>query len=165
MAAFNYQKAFSFYHNWYSLTNWLALESALVIAGFYEWGSNTDKNKAELGYKLPSPDEAIRLLEASKEPLCFTGERMSYWDMIAGINIGLCKYLLQYSVKNEKDELGNIFNEISELWKKTGSKGKRFAEIEHIEFLTDALSGAKNKNATALKSKLEQLLNDLAKQI
>ncbi|HSM48272.1 MAG TPA: hypothetical protein VK872_10695 [Draconibacterium sp.] len=61
--------------------------------------------------------------------------------------------------------MDNIYNEIRELWKKAGSKGKRFAEIEHIEFLTDALSGAKNKNATDLKSKLEQLLNDLAKQI
>jgi CHAT domain-containing protein len=165
MAAFSYQKAYSFFNNWYSLTNWLALESVLVINGLHAWGSKTDKNKAELGYQLPSTAEALRLLEVSKASLCFTGERMSYWDMIAGINIGLCKYLLQFSDKSEKIELDNIFNEISELWKKAGSKGKRFAEIEHIEFLTDALSGAKNKNATDLKSKLEQLLNDLAKQI
>jgi DNA-binding ferritin-like protein (Dps family) len=105
------------------------------------------------------------LLEASKASLCFTSERMSYWDMIAGINIGLCKYILQFSDKSEKIELDNIFNEISELWKKAGSKGKRFAEIEHIEFLTDALSGTENKNANALKSKLEQLIKDLSKQV
>jgi hypothetical protein len=164
-AAFNYQKANSFYNNWYSLTNWLALESALVIAGIHEWGNNLDKNKAELGYRLPSVAEAIQLLEDSKESLCFTTERMSYWDMIAGINIGLCKYILQFSEKSNKNELNNIFNEIGNLWKNAGSKGKRFAEIEHIEFLTDVLSDYKNKNATALKQILEQLIKDLAKQI
>ena len=163
-AAFNYQKAFSFYNNWYSLTNWLALESALVISGLHQWDSNTHKNKA-LGYHIPSITESIQLLEASKASLCFTSERMSYWDMIAGINIGLCKYVLQFSDKSEKTELDIIFNEISELWKKAGSKGKRFAEIEHIEFLTDALSGSENKNAIALKAKLEQLIKDLSKQI
>jgi len=92
-------------------------------------------------------------------------ERMSYWDMIAGINIGLCKYLLQFSEKSDKIELDNIFKDISKLWKKAGSKGKRFAEIEHIEFITDTLSETKNKNAKALKNKLEQLLKDLTKQI
>ncbi|HSM48271.1 MAG TPA: hypothetical protein VK872_10690, partial [Draconibacterium sp.] len=84
---------YSFFNNWYSLTKWLALESVLVINGLHAWGSKTDKNKAELGYQLPSTAEALRLLEVSKASLCFTGERMSYWDMIAGINIGLCKYL------------------------------------------------------------------------
>jgi hypothetical protein len=164
-AALNYQKAYSFYNNWYSLTNWLAMESALVMTGFHFWDSNMDNNKAEIGYQLPTTNEVIRLLEASKTSLCFTSERMSYWDMIAGINIGLCKYLIQFSEKSEKIELDNIYKEISELWKIAGSKGKRFAEIEHIEFLTDALSGSKNKNATALKAKLEQLLKDLAKQV
>lgn len=164
-AAFNYQKANSFHNNWYSLTNWLALESVLVIAGLHEWGSNLDKNKAELAYRLPTIIEALQLLEDSKESLCFTSERMSYWDMIASINIGLCKYLLQFSDKSKKVGLENIFNEISELWKNAGSKGNRFAEIEHIEFLTDALSVANNKNATTLKSELKQLLKDLTKQI
>lgn len=164
-AALNYQRAYSFYNNWYSLTNWLALESTLVMTGIHEWGSKTDKSNAETGYQIVSVDEAIRLLEASKTTLCVTSERMSYWDMIAGINIGLCKYLLQFSDKSESRELEQIFNEISELWKKAGSKGKRFAEIEHIEFLTDALSGSKNKNAIALKSKLGQLLKDLEKQL
>jgi hypothetical protein len=121
--------------------------------------------KMELGYKLPSTDEAIRLLDASKESLCVSSERMSYWDMLAGINIGLCKYILQYSDKSDKKEFENIYREISELWKKAGSKGKRFAEIEHLEFVIDAFSDTKKKNAIELKTKLEQLLKDLAKQL
>ena len=164
-AALNYQKAFSFSNNWYSLTNWLALESTLVMTGIHTWGSNEDNNKLELGYKLPSTDEAIRLLDLSKESLCVNSERMSYWDMLAGINIGLCKYILQFSDKSDKKEFENIYREISELWKKAGSKGKRFAEIEHLEFVIDAFSETKNKNAIELKTNLEQLLKDLTKQL
>jgi hypothetical protein len=164
-AALNYQKAYSFSNNWYSLTNWLALESTLVVTGIHRWGSNEDNNKIELGYKLPSTDEAIRLLDASKESLCVNSERMSYWDMLAGINIGLCKFILQFPDKSDKKEFENIYREISELWKKAGSKGKRFAEIEHLEIVIDAFSGTKNKNAIELKVKLEQLLKDLTKQL
>jgi CHAT domain-containing protein len=164
-AAFSYQKAYSFYNNWYSLTNWLALECALAMNGLHDWGSGIDKNKSDIGYQLPSINEALKLLEESKESLCFTNERMSYWDMIAGINIVLCKYLLEFSEISDKNELDGILGEISELWKKAGSKGKRFAEIEHIEFIIDALSVSKNKNAVALKTKLKQLLAHLSKQI
>jgi CHAT domain-containing protein len=164
-AALNYQKAYFFSTNWYSLTNWLALESTLVMAGSHSWGSNEDNNKNILEYKLPSTDEALRLLEASRELHCVNTERMSYWDMLAGINIGLCKYILLYSDKSDKKEFENIYKEISELWKKAGSKGKRFAEIEHLEFVIDAFSGTQNINAIELKSKLEQLLKDLSKQL
>ncbi|TNF44481.1 MAG: CHAT domain-containing protein, partial [Bacteroidetes bacterium] len=94
-AACAYQKAYTFFNNWYSLTNWIALESVLVLTGFHQWNSGTDKNKSDLGYHLPSITETIRLLEEAKTSLCFTSDRMSYWDMIAGINIALCKYLLQ----------------------------------------------------------------------
>jgi hypothetical protein len=95
---------------------------------------------------------------------------MSYWDMLAEINIGLCKYILQFSKTNGKNLAGvinqqDIYNEIGDLWKKAGSKGKRFAEIEHLEFIIDALSITKNKNAHTLATNLDQLKKDLIKQI
>jgi hypothetical protein len=95
---------------------------------------------------------------------------MSYWDMIAEINIKMCKYILQFAETTGKylSELINqqdIYIEIEELWKKAGSKGKRFAEIEHFEFIIDALSITKNKNPNTLATKLDQLKKDLIKQI
>jgi hypothetical protein len=74
---------------------------------------------------------------------------MSYWDMLAGINIGLCRYIIQFSGNGDKKEYDNILKEITRLWKIAGSKGKRFAEIEHLEFLTDALEIEKNKSTIA----------------
>jgi hypothetical protein len=135
------------------------------MTGSHFWGLNEDNNKTKMEYKLPTTEEAIRLLDASKESICIGSERMSYWDLLAGINIGLCKYILQFSDKSDKKEFEDIYREISELWKKAGSKGKRFAEIEHLEFVIDAFSGTQSKNAIELKVKLEQLLKDLTKQL
>ena len=90
---------------------------------------------------------------------------MSYWDMLAGINIGFCKYIIQFSEKSDKKEFEIIQQEISDLWKTAGSKGKRFAEIEHLEFIIDALSIKENKKIKELKTRLEQLKNDLNKRI
>lgn len=168
-AALNYQKAYSYSKNWYSLTNWMALECILVMSELHNWGSDVNSKNEKLGYTLMAYEEAICALDQSA-PSPTDSERMSYWDMLAGINISLCKFILQYSKVSGKNitQLINqqdIYKEIEELWKKAGSKGKRFAEIEHLEFIIDALSIAKNKNTNALAAKLEQLKTDLINQI
>ena len=168
-AAFNYQKAYSYSKSWYLLTNWIALESALVMAQLHNWDSELNSKNEKLGYKLISYKEALSLLDEATTSLSDT-ERMSYWDMIAEINIKMCKYILQFAETTGKNlsELINqqdIYIEIEELWKKAGSKGKRFAEIEHFEFIIDALSITKNKNPNTLATKLDQIKKDLIKQI
>jgi hypothetical protein len=168
-AALNYQKAYSYSKNWYSLTNWLALECVLVMSDLHNWGSDVNSKNEKLGYTLIAYEEAVSMLDESA-PSPTDSQRMSYWDMLAEINMRLCKFILQYSKISGKNrtELINqqdIYKEIEELWKKAGSKGKRFAEIEHFEFIIDALSIAKNKNTNALAAKLEQLKMDLIKQI
>ena len=168
-AAFNYQKAYSYSKSWYPLTNWIALESALVMAQLHNWDSELNSKNEKLGYKLISYKEALSLLDEATTSLSDT-ERMSYWDMIAEINIKMCKYILQFAETTGKNlsELINqqdIYIEIEELWKKAGSKGKRFAEIEHFEFIIDALSITKNKNPNTLATKLDQIKKDLIKQI
>ncbi len=168
-AALNYQKAYSLSRNWYSLTNWMVLESALVMSNLHSWDSEVNTKDEKLGYRLISYDQALGLLDEATTSL-FDSERMSYWDMLAEINIRLCKYILQFSKTTGKNLSENIsqqdiYNEIGELWKKAGSKGKRFAEIEHLEFIIDALSITKNKIPNSLASKLEQLKKNLIKQI
>jgi hypothetical protein len=90
--------------------------------------------------------------------------------MLAGINVELCKYIIQFSIITEKKknitiESEEIYNKIIDLWRNAGSKGKRFAEIEHLEFIIDALSISRYKNAKTLSNKLEQLKLDLINQI
>lgn len=168
----DYSSAAGFYHqgysnvqNWYSLTNWLSLESVLVITGARKWGGHAGSIALVPAYNLPTQGEALQMLDSTAASLCKVNERMSYWDMLAGINIGLCRYIIQYSENGDKKEYDSILKEISRLWKIAGSKGKRFAEIEHLEFLTDALEIEKNKSSETLKAKLVQLKTELKAQL
>lgn len=161
-AAYNYQKGFANSNNWYSLTNWLSLGTSLELSGIQKLTSQSDKKNTDMDYQMPSYEEALNLLNTTEASLCKINDRMSYWDMIAGINIGLCKYILQFSRKDDKKVVENIFRDISHLWKMAGSKGKRFAEVEHLEFIIEALLIGKNKNAKDLAAKLEQLKKELS---
>jgi hypothetical protein len=168
-AAYYYQKAYHFSNNWYSLTNWLALESTLVLSEIHQWDSDIKIKGIENGYRLVSYTEALQLLEAAQATINEKDSRMSYWHQLAKINIGLCKYVIQFS--NPKKVEGehelkqiDIFNDIGELWKKAGTKGKRFAEIEHIEFIIDGLDN-KKKNADDLAKRLIHLKQELLKLI
>ena len=70
-----------------------------------------------------------------------------------------------FSDEAKQAEIDEILKEIVTLWKIAGSKGKRFAEIEHLEFIIDSLSISENTEAISLKSKLEEMKNELLKLI
>ncbi len=169
-AALNFQKAYTFSNKWYSLTNWLALESVLVQLGVHQWDSFVENENILSGYKIPASEEAIGLLASTEASLTVNNGRMSYLDILARIYINLCKYIIQYSIKTDKDgntdvENDEIYKNIIEFWKKAGSKGKRIAEIDHFEFIIDSLSISKNKNTKFLVAKLNNLKSELKKQI
>jgi hypothetical protein len=150
--------------NWYSLTNWLTLESALVRCGLHQWDSDMDSDGKTIGYKLPSKEEAVKYLESEKSETSMTHktDRMSYWNMITDINIRLCKFIIKFDGLKTQSDLDKILREIRNVWRKAGSKGKRFAEIEYLEFVIDALSVSKNISITHLRSKLEHLNKELS---
>jgi hypothetical protein len=164
-AAGLYHKGYENMQNWYSLTNWLSIESILVLSKIHKWNNKVAKNGMVPAYKLPAYDEVLALLDSTWDNHCKVNERMKYWDMLAGINLGLCRYIVQFTSNGDEMEYGTILKEIINLWKIAGSKGKRFAEIEHLEFLIDALDIEKNKKVSMLKGKLVQLKFELSQFI
>ena len=70
--------------------------------------------------------------------------------------------MLEYKASGYKSPTyEEIFNLYKETWDKAGSKGKKLGEIDHFDFLIDALSLSRKKNITVIKNKV----NDLAKQL
>lgn len=166
-AAKYYKRGFDNYNNWYSLTNWLTIESMLVLQGVHSWSAKAE----ESSYLLPSKEEALRLLEKCRSEQIQNTAKMSYWDMLAGINIRFCTYFVQVSDAGAITSLDTIFGEIKELWKIAGSKGKRFAEIEHLEFIADELTIEKKlakpvqEKRVQLNKEIEKLINELNKLV
>lgn len=162
-AAASYQRAYANSNNWYSLTNWLIMENTMIRAGLRGWDLSTDSQNNPIGYAIPSLNNALAMLEQNKTSLSKVADRMSYWDMLACLNIRLCKFILLYPGLEAHTDLDEILQEIVTLWKIAGSKGKRFAEIEHLEFIIDALSIVDTDQTLPLKNKLEEMKNELVR--
>ncbi len=172
-AAFYYNQGYTYSVNnysqysersWYSLTNWLVIESVLVRSGFHKWNTDIQLNHNK-EYKLFSEDQALKELELLNDSLHLRYDRMNYWDLIAECNIQLCFYILLYPKPEISDKWDFIFRSFSSIWKKAGSKGMRLAEIEHFRFIIDALNVVDNKDTTPLKNELMLLKNELEKLI
>jgi tetratricopeptide (TPR) repeat protein len=162
-AAISYHKGYAKSKDWYPLTNWLILESILVRSGSGKWGPELKDEKDATGYKAPS--NALKLLEKLKTAPSRSIKKMSYWDLVESLNIHLCIYILQFSGSGYQKEMDAILNEIKVLWEKAGSKGKRYAEIEHLDFIIDALSMVDNEDTVNLRRNLEKLRDEMGKMI
>jgi tetratricopeptide (TPR) repeat protein len=162
-AAKYYQKGNANSGNWYSLTNWLSLESILTRLNVHRWETAITDTNGEDTYTLPSLDKAVTMLNESGSNISTYIERMSYWDMLKRTNIDLCRYVLLFPGEKVQKDFNRILDDIRILWGKAGSKGKHSAEIEHLDFLIDALTLTENDDTNELKRKLKQLRGELVK--
>jgi len=164
-AALFYYKAYSKQKKAYSLINWLEIESILVLLENRKWGQAVKIDQVE--YKLPAVKDAVKDLESLSDSITsFSSEELNYWDWISAANIKLCMMMLEYKAGSYRPpSYEEIFNLYKETWDKAGSKGKKLGEIEHFDFLTDALSLSKKKNVKAIKTKINDLRNQLEKMI
>jgi hypothetical protein len=161
MAALKYREA---YHeankeseNWYSKTNWLALESVLVAIGWHKWGSDVDQKRKKVGYKLPPTGEVERMLDPRKVQSYREVSRLHYWDLIYEINVRLARYILRINKRNAEKGKNDILKRLENLWKVAGSRGKKISEVENLEFLIDAASLGDNPKSKLLVNYLGKL--------
>lgn len=160
-AAAKYRTSFLNSGSWYSLVNWLSLESSFVRSKWHSWGSDQNDKKESPGYKLPTPAEALKMLDNTRIAVISNKEKKTYWDMVAELNIQLTRFIIEFEASPKKPELDLIQQQIINLWKSAGSKGKRFAEIEHLDFLIDAIQ----KKPDKLKKELEKLKSSLERLV
>lgn len=62
-----------------------------------------------------------------------------YWRFLEIADIHLCIMLISYTEENENQLFTDTLAAYQRRWSKAGSKGRKMAEIEHLEFLDDAL--------------------------
>ncbi|MDQ6764142.1 MAG: CHAT domain-containing protein [Bacteroidota bacterium] len=147
----------------YALSNWLEIESLLVLLGNRKWGSNISYGKEK--YSLPSADEVSLQLQNIKDSLKPDIGNMDYWFLLQRVNVDLCRLITDPVCNDEDAPWDDVLFSYRSTWAKAGSKGNRLAEIEHLELLTDALSQAKKRDAVKLKKRIENLKVELKKLI
>ncbi|MFT3704454.1 MAG: CHAT domain-containing protein [Agriterribacter sp.] len=139
-------------NKFYSLTNWLTIENALVLAGVHKWDGHLKE------YNLPSKEEAIAIVKKElKDRQTEDDITVTYWDIVAVANLELC--LLQLGEKSVKPDA--VLKAYKDAWKRAGSGGYKHTEIEHFEFLEDVLSISTSRNAKTLLSVIKKLKSEL----
>ncbi len=143
----------------YSITNWLEIESVLVLAEERHWGKLVRSKKDQ--YPLPTRHDAAQQLHDALAALNTSAAAMDYWNLVTVASLRLCLAIVHHEEDNgyrDEDEILSLFRS---LWHKAGSRGKKVAEIEHLELLLDALTLVKPGKVDALIEKIESLKTEL----
>ncbi len=115
----------------YPLTNWLALEHALVLPGNSEWGSLFD-NYQEKKILAESTEAAREILRAELKRLNeVENDEVDFWNFISEAKLKLVLLIL-----DDKDmSYDSVLEAYQQVWKYTGHRGKRIGELEASGFL------------------------------
>ncbi|RYY51138.1 MAG: CHAT domain-containing protein [Chitinophagaceae bacterium] len=147
----------------YSLTNWIILESLLVMMGDRKWNDNI--RTAGEPYQLPTSREAAQLLESARDEVATRKTNSSTYDQqILLANIRLCQLMLE--PKNAKQpEWDQLLLQYRKTWARVGSDARKRAEIEQLDILNIALDASEIPAAISQNKKLRQLKEGLLKML
>jgi CHAT domain-containing protein len=167
-AAAYYQQAHAFKSNVYkvyTLTNWLAIESLLIMLKQHHWGQPV--RQAGNNYTVYSEKEAMEELERLKTEIP-PPENMSYWQYLSVANMAFTQFLLErlfHPTKKHSVSYDNVVTAYRKAWKRTSSEATRMAEIEHFDFLIDGYALSNTTTAKAITKEITRLRSELVKQI
>ena len=112
---------------YYPLINWVAIEHALVLAKHHTWTKSGPSSKRQLKEYLQTELSTVQNRDEDDK---------AYWDWIAEASLLLGQRLLG----NKEIDYETILQQFANAWQRMGSEWLREAEVEHLEFLEDALS-------------------------
>ncbi len=161
-AAFFYQNAYYVHPSAYSLTNWLQMESILVMQGKRKW-KQVVKSNSEV-YQLFSLDEAreeIKWVQKTDQEK----NKLDYYNLTAKAGLLITSLLLEPHLATDAATWETINNVYRQAWAKAGTKAKKTAEMEQLALLIDALSLSKKRPVIAINKKLISLKEGLEKLI
>jgi hypothetical protein len=119
-----------------------------------------------VSYHLPSLENAVAALQDMYNSFnAYVPEAMDYWDMVAMANIKLSVELLMASGTKYQDKWNEVLDAYRETWVKAGSKGKRVAELEHLQLLVDGLNLGNKRSINTLAKNITELNEELSKII
>jgi len=167
-AAYYYQQAHAFKSNpypVYTLTNWIALESLLVLLKEHAWG--TDVKLHLKTYKLPAEKsmvDELKRMTTDVGPL----EDTDYWNYLSAANLCFTQFLLEQVHPGRKQHTLS-YNQVATLcrkaWKQANSTANKMAEVEHLDFLIDGYTLSTSPAAKAIRKEIGKLKSELIKQI
>jgi hypothetical protein len=154
-AASQYQKAFEIKSGSYALNNWIVLQNVANIV--------KDTPSKQIAFGSKTKDEVIADVVERKTKLCSSFTNMDYWELIEETSYDFSLLMLDAEKAKEDNNWKDLEKKYRRIWKRSGSKGKRMAEIENFGIIADFLSLSRSKQAIYLKGKVDGLRQGLEK--
>ena len=156
-AALNYKKAFDIKDGTYAFNKWIIFQTVIDII------NNDPAEKGMFGKKTIA--ETISMVELRRSKLCSNFNNMDYWQLIEDVSYDFSLLMLDDKKSKKEEVWQKIEEKFKRIWRNSGSKGKKMAEIENFEILADALSLSTVKRATYLKERIDDLKANLEKDL
>lgn len=152
-AALHYQKAFAIKPGAYALNNWIVLQVVVNLA------RNAPSKQIVFGSR--SKEEIMEEVATRKRKIGSSFNNMDYWMLIEEICYDFSSLMLDAEKSKDESKWKGLENRYKRIWKRSGSKGKKMAEIENFEIIADALTLSTSKQALYLKEKIDVLRQGL----
>lgn len=143
----------------YSLTKWLTIENILVLSGKRKWGEDLEIKKGRKTvmpgycYKLPSLKQAIAMLDKIQDQLS-DNTKVDYWQMNEKSNLELCYMILG----DNRYHYETVATSMNSIWNYIGHEGNKQSDLEHLDFVIEALTPLKTiSKAKTLLAKIQKL--------
>ena len=118
----------------------------------------------QIVYGTKTKEQMIAYVTERKSKLSSSFENMDYWQLIDDMCYDFSILILDTQKSKDDNNWKSLEKKYKRVWKNSGSRGKRMAEIESYEIVMDALSLSTSKQALFLKEKvgvLKQVLEKL----
>jgi len=152
-AALQYKRAYEIKGSAYTLNNWIVMQTVSDII------MNTPAKQIVFGSKTKA--EIIAEVVWRKEKLSVSFANMDYWQLVDDVCYDFSLLMLDDQRVREDGNWKDLEKKYIRLWRRSGSKGKRIAEIENFEIISDALSLSTSKPALRLKARVDNLRKEL----
>jgi len=173
-AGWHYYKADCTMNNSYKTYTYVSYNSLfyiLILLGEYKWGDVVRFEKG--GWEVKLPVDKDSLVAKLKERMADVNNQANdgdYWKFLEIADVNLCILFVGYTEEGGDRLFNDALEAYLKRWSKAGSKGRRMAEIEHLEFLLDALqfvmgSGKGGKELEGLWRCIGQLKAQLLREI
>lgn len=108
-------------------------------------------------FETKTPEKIIAEVGEKKAALRSGFDNMDYWQLIEELCYDLSLLILDLQKAKDDRHWKDLEKRYKRIWRSSGSKGKRMAEIENFEIISDALNLSTSRHALYLKERIDVL--------
>jgi pimeloyl-ACP methyl ester carboxylesterase/tetratricopeptide (TPR) repeat protein len=140
-----------------------AFNHMLIFASVLFMIENTPAKQMKYGDL--SKVQVLKAIAIKKKALQLAYRNMDYWDIIDEATYDLSLLFLDKTEAQDEKKWNSVEDRFRQIWRSAGSLGKKKAELENFEIVSDMLSLSTDKGVLFYKEKIDGIKERLEKEV